>query len=156
LNRELRIRPARIEDVPAVVALERGVAEAPHWAEAEYEGIVLAEANGLLRRCFFIAENAKAVVGFAVGKIVGNEAELESVVVDVETRRVGMGRALCEAVVKWSGDEGAKAIDLEVRSANAAAVYLYRKIGFVGVGSRRKYYQAPVDDAILMQMVIGE
>ena len=38
-----RVRVAEAADLAAVVALERGIAEAPHWAEAEYAAMVSAD-----------------------------------------------------------------------------------------------------------------
>jgi len=153
----MQVRMARVEDVPAVVIVEREISEAPHWTEEEYVAIALENPEGFLRRCFFVAEGAAGVVGFAVGKVVGAglEAALESVAVATEARRSGVGRALCEAVIGWCGVEGATAVELEVRSANVVAIRLYRGMGFVEEGVRRRYYSAPVDDAISMRRVIG-
>ncbi|MGZ7144902.1 GNAT family N-acetyltransferase, partial [Streptococcus pyogenes] len=39
---------------------------------------------------------------------------------------------------------------LEVRESNKAARGLYEKFGFKKVGLRKKYYQNPVEDAVLM------
>jgi ribosomal-protein-alanine N-acetyltransferase len=154
----LRIRVARQQDLGAVVALERNTAEAPHWAEIEYISIVNAdrEADALVRRCLLLAEEKNRLMGFAVGKIVGSgeesKAELESVVVEEAMRRVGVGRTLCTAVVAWSRQQGASALELEVRAGSTGAIALYTGLGFVVVGRRRAYYRGPVEDAVLMQM----
>ena len=39
---------------------------------------------------------------------------------------------------------------LEVRRSNAAAQGLYRKLGFVDVGWRKRYYEDNGEDALLM------
>jgi ribosomal-protein-alanine N-acetyltransferase len=100
----------------------------------------------------FVAEKAGVVIGFAVGKVVGDIAELESIAVDVRMRRGGVGRALCEAVIGWCQWEGAAAVELEVRSASGGAIGLYRGLGFVAVGTRPRYYREPMDDAVLMRL----
>ena len=53
-----RVRMADGGDLAEVVALERGIAEAPHWAEAEYAAIanVDGSADVAVRRCLFVAE----------------------------------------------------------------------------------------------------
>ena len=75
-----------------------------HWAATEYAAIVTS-GDGGVRRCLFVAEVEGRVIGFAVGKVIGVgaecSAELESVAVDATVRRLGLGRALCEAVVEW-------------------------------------------------------
>jgi ribosomal-protein-alanine N-acetyltransferase len=153
------VRGGGVEDLAAVVALERGVEQASHWSEAEYAGIVQMREGGV-RRCLWVAEAEGRLVGFAVGKVVGSGpeglAELESVVVDATVRRMGLGRALCGAVVGWSRRQGAVAIELEVRVGSAGAIKLYEGLGFVGVGRRRGYYDAPKDDALLMRLELVE
>jgi ribosomal-protein-alanine N-acetyltransferase len=39
---------------------------------------------------------------------------------------------------------------LEVRAENTAAQKLYQACGFEVIGRRRRYYKAPVEDALLM------
>ena len=41
-------------------------------------------------------------------------------------------------------------ISLEVRQANTAAQQLYEKMGYELVGRRRRFYQNPVEDALIM------
>jgi [ribosomal protein S18]-alanine N-acetyltransferase len=143
-------------DVAGVVALERGVAEAPHWGEAEYAGI-FAEQGGGVRRCLFVAEAGNGLVGFAVGKVIaGSVAELESVAVEAGMRRGGVGRALCEAVVDWCRELGAEALELEVRAESVGAIALYEGLGFVAAGRRRAYYEGPVEDALLMGLDLAQ
>lgn len=158
MNVEFQVRAARASDLPAVVALERSIAEAPHWAEAEYAGILGADAGASVRRCLLVAEREGHIVGFAVGKVIGSGtdtvAELESVVVAEQARRTGIGRALLERVLAWCGEMRAAEMELEVRSENSAAIALYRRMGFVEVGLRKRYYRAPVDDAVLMRIEI--
>lgn len=150
---EPRVRAAVAEDVAPVVALEREIAEAPHWSEPDYAAILSGEG---LQRSLFVAELDGELAGFAVGKVInaGYEAlaELESVAVRSDMRRRGVGQALCEAVGEWCRAQGAAALELEVRAANAGAVALYRRLGFEPVGRRRGYYLEPVDDALLMRL----
>jgi ribosomal-protein-alanine N-acetyltransferase len=43
-------------------------------------------------------------------------------------------------------------IILEVRASNAAALGLYRLLGFAETGRRPRYYHDPVEDAVLMRL----
>ena len=81
-------------------------------------------------------------------------AELESVVVSANSRRAGIGRALCLAVLDWSRSQGATEVVLEVRAHSAAAVALYASLGFTLSACRPRYYRDPDDDALLMRMVL--
>jgi ribosomal-protein-alanine N-acetyltransferase len=166
----VRVRVAGAADVAGVVALERAIAEAPHWGKAEYAAMVRGDraVDGAVRRCFFVAEPEPepepetetaadgALLGFAVGKVIGSDAEgsgeLESVAVEASARRVGVGRALCAAVVDWCRGQAVKALELEVRAGSEGAIALYAGLGFVVAGRRVGYYREPVEDALLMRL----
>jgi [ribosomal protein S18]-alanine N-acetyltransferase len=155
----LRLRVASAADLAEVVALERRVVEAPHWAEAEYGAIVGEGAEGAVRRCLFVAEADEGLLGFAVGKVILSAAdrvgEIESVAVDAVGRRGGVGRSLCEAVVRWCIDQGAVEMELEVRAGSGGAIALYTGLGFGVVGRRLGYYREPDEDAVLMQLKLA-
>ncbi len=144
------IRRAVQKDLAGVVRLEREVATAPHWGVGEYEGMV-SKGGGGLRRVLFVGEEGGELVGFAVGKVVAGEGELESAVVRAEGRRRGLGSTLCRAVMEWVRAEGAEGITLEVRVGSAGAVRLYEGLGFVAVGRRAGYYSEPMEDALVMR-----
>jgi len=155
-----RVRVAGAEDLDRVVEMERAIAEAPHWAEAEYAAIVTGDKEAdAVRRCLLVAEANGRVVGFAVGKVIGSGvggvAELESVAVEVAARRSGLGQALCGAVVEWCKRQGAAALVLEVRAGSKGAIVLYRGLGFVVAGRRGWYYKEPDEDAVLMRLELG-
>jgi [ribosomal protein S18]-alanine N-acetyltransferase len=153
-----RVRVAGAGDLARVVELERAISEAPHWGDGEYAAIVNADkrTDGAVRRCLLVAEADGRVVGFAVGKVIGtgggSVAELESVAVEGAARRRGVGSALCGAVIGWSGEQGAEALELEVRAGSGDAIALYGGLGFVVVGRRVGYYREPADDAVLMRL----
>lgn len=146
------IRAGVIDDLDKVLALEKSVAEAPHWTEPVYAEIIKGESDSHIRRCLFVAHKEDTLIGFAVGKMVAGTAELESVVVAALARRWGAGKKLCEAIVNWSRNQQAASVELEVRAANKPALVLYRMLGFTEIGRRPRYYDHPVDDAILMRL----
>ena len=156
----LVVRRAGAGDLAEVLRLERATAEAPHWAMAEYAAMVSqAGGEGEVRRCFVVAKREERMVGFAVGKAVafgaGGLAELESVAVDVEARRRGVGRALCRAVIEWCRSLGMGELQLEVRAGSGGAIGLYRGLGFAVTGRRRGYYREPEEDALMMRLEIA-
>jgi ribosomal-protein-alanine N-acetyltransferase len=157
-----RVREGVAADLVGVMRLEREIAEAPHWTAEEYAAIVqtYGVANGAVRRQLFVAEVEARLLGFAVGKVLVSEAvslgELESVAVGVSTRRSGVGRMLCEAVIRWCVERGATEVELEVRARSTGAIALYKGLGFVAVGERAGYYRDPVEDALLMRLRLAE
>ena len=140
---------ARMEDVASVVALERSVQEASHWPPETYATIV---SGGRVNRSLLLAWQADQIVGFAVVKVVRDEAELESVAVLYEARRAGIGRAFCGELMRWAWEQGASKMDLEVRASSAGARRLYERLGFLITGIRRRYYVDPAEDAVMMRL----
>jgi ribosomal-protein-alanine N-acetyltransferase len=150
LKSEVVVRRALVGDIAGVVRVERGVKDAPHWDEYRYWEMVQGGGGGALRRGLFVAVAGPFVVGFVVGSVVLEEAELESVAVDEAWRRRGVASALSEAVFGWARAQGAAQMRLEVRAGNVGAQTLYGRLGFEPCGLRRGYYVDPVEDAVLM------
>ena len=95
------------------------------------------------------------VHGFLVAWLVAGELEIIEVATLPTMRRGGTGRALVLAAVDEARAVHAARVLLEVRSANAAAIALYRSIGFHAVGKRRGYYADTGDDALLMDLSLN-
>ena len=94
-----------------------------------------------------------AETGFALGRVVANEAELLTIAVAPEARRQGEGRALLDGFLRTARARGAETAFLEVAADNAAALALYRWSGFAEAGRRRGYYHSPGNppvDALVM------
>lgn len=77
-------------------------------------------------------------VGFAIGRLAGDAAELLSLGVRQKLRRHGIGRALVVAMAACV--PRVTAVFLEVAEDNPGAIRLYRSLGFGEVGRRSNYY----------------
>ena len=44
-----------------------------------------------------------------------------------------------------------QSIFLEVRESNAVAIAMYEQFGFIKISTRKKYYDSPVEDGLVMQ-----
>ncbi|WP_257210621.1 GNAT family N-acetyltransferase [Actinomyces ruminis] len=66
-------------------------------------------------------------------------------------RRRGVATALLGALLRVAADAGCRAVLLEVRASNEGAQRLYEAHGFKAIGHRRRYYLAPVEDAVVMR-----
>lgn len=94
-----------------------------------------------------------AETGFALGRVVADEAELLTIAVAPEARRQGEGRALLDGFLRTARARGAETAFLEAAADNAAALALYRWSGFAEAGRRRGYYHSPGNppvDALVM------
>jgi ribosomal-protein-alanine N-acetyltransferase len=67
-----------------------------------------------------------------------------------------VGRALLDAAIRTAESAGVESMYLEVRPSNAPALSLYATAGFVGVGRRRRYYDDPVEDALILRRDLKE
>lgn len=146
----LLIRPALKENIGAVLVIERSLAAAPHWAEAEYLRIV--HGHGAVRRCLLVGEEDGELVGFAVGAVTAGVGELESVGVRASWQGRGVGQELVRMVLRWCRAAGVGVVELEVRATSSGPQRIYARLGFVEVGRRLAYYSDPADDAILMRI----
>jgi ribosomal-protein-alanine N-acetyltransferase len=90
------------------------------------------------------------VVGYAGMWIVLDEGHITNVALHPDYRGNGMGRLLMTELLARSAALGASRITLEVRVSNKAARGLYRSLGFMDMGIRRKYYSDNDEDAIIM------
>ena len=131
------IRPGAAADLSAVAAIQGASPEAVRWNVADY-----------LQHDFRVAVDGQQVVGFLVARSVGEgEREVLNLAVAPECRRQGVGRRLLESLLR----DASGAIFLEVRESNSAARNTYKSIGFREVGARTKYYQDPLEAAIVMK-----
>ena len=141
----IQLRDMTPMDVPTVVDIERASYTIP-WSEATF--------RGLLRRRdaeMIIADADGTIIGYAAFWCVVDQGELGNVAVDARWRGAGIGARLVEEVLHRAARRGVREVFLEVRPSNAVARRLYEQLGFRPVGRRRNYYQAPVEDAIVLR-----
>ncbi len=140
-------------DLLEVVEIEGHSGLSP-WGWAAY----YAELQGNNQRLMLVARVARPleqvktdhIAGYIVARLAANELHINNVAVRVEYRRRGIGSALLTRILEEGQRLAATAAFLEVRAGNSLAQALYKKCGFQGVGQRRNYYSAPLEDALIM------
>jgi len=99
-------------------------------------------------------EGDDAVLGYAgiarLGRASDPENEVHTIGVDPAQQRHGIGRLLLDELLRVADTHGGDTW-LEVRTDNEAAQALYRRAGFVVVGTRPRYYQPSGADAYSMR-----
>ncbi len=101
----------------------------------------------------------KSVIAFVIGQLAADEAEILSIGVSPDWQRVGLATGLLEGLSRAARRGGARRIFLEVAEDNAAGLALYRKLGFVEAGRRKRYYERPGStrvDALTLVLVLEE
>lgn len=102
-----------------------------------------------------VAEGEEKVAGYCCFWTVFDEVHLMNLAVAPRWRRRGVGSRLLEEIISEGRRQGAGRICLEVRRSGAAARALYEKFGFKVTAVRRRYYERPVEDALLMVLDLG-
>lgn len=88
--------------------------------------------------------------GFVLARVAGDEAEILTLAVAPSARGRGLGRALLQAVIRSTAEQGAASLFLEVGADNPAALALYAGLGFSKVGMRKAYYNGR--DALVLRL----
>jgi [ribosomal protein S18]-alanine N-acetyltransferase len=142
------IEPATLADAPRLAQLH-GASFHRGWGEGEFESM-LAQSNTLVHRLRL----GRKTVGFAVSRIGADEAEILSIAIDPRHRGQGLSGKLLLTHLGHLAGRGVRTIFLEVEEGNQPALRLYRRVGFVVVGRRERYYREAGGeqlDALLMR-----
>jgi [ribosomal protein S18]-alanine N-acetyltransferase len=86
---------------------------------------------------------AQETVGFIVGQLAADEAEILTFGVAKDWQRLGIGWRLIEGLQRAAARSEAKKLFLEVSEDNLAALVLYSRKGFKEAGRRKDYYKRP-------------
>ncbi len=138
------LRQAQDADRAAITAIERA-SFTDAWPDRSFLEL-LSQAPEML----WVAEAGGAVVGYWVGRRIGDEAELQNLAVHPDWRGRGVGRALLADFIDAMDGDGNTVIFLEVRASNHAAIALYEAQGFREIDRRKGYYAKPPEDAVVM------
>ena len=139
------IRRMRADDLDAVAAIEAATFARP-WSRQSFQQEL--ERNVAAR--YLVAEKNGQVVGYAGAWIILDESHITNIAITEAERGKGIGRKLTEALMQYLSNLGASYATLEVRVSNERAQHLYKSLGFVSVGKRKRYYEDNNEDAFLM------
>ena len=100
----------------------------------------------------FLTAGVGSAVGFLLVRAVADEAEILTLGVAPDRRRVGVGGSLLSAATRFLMEQGVRRLFLEVAVDNDAARRLYEARGFATVGRRPAYLPGPAGarDALVM------
>jgi len=90
---------------------------------------------------FLVAVAAATVAGYIIGSCTQNRAEVDSIAVSPAHRGQGIAAALMARLVRLLRRRRLSTLKLTVRLDNAAAIALYRKLGFKRERRINGYYE---------------
>ena len=138
------------------------ISVAGEWRSAGDERRYLKALRRYQHAAVFVAETEE---GRIVGRLsVGRDPHPASahvadvgLMVALDARRQGVGRALLQAAVDWASATGVRKLELHVFPWNTAAIALYDSFGFEREGYRKGHYRRGGEDvdAILMAYRVG-
>lgn len=144
------IRRMLESDIAQVENIERQIFSIPWSANSFLDACIMKE------NVYLVAEQNGLIVGYCGLWTVLGEANITNMAVASGYRRLGVGRKLMEAME----EEGRKmAVDiffLEVRESNAAARKLYESMDYHNIGIRKRFYERPVENAVVMSKIYGK
>jgi len=140
------IRPMELRDVEAVAEIEKICFTTP-WSENAYRD-TLSNENAL----YLVAEtkDTKMIVGMCGVLKILDEGDISNVAVHPDYRRKSIAKQMMEELLSRGQKFGIDVFTLEVRAGNEAAVKLYEYFGFKTEGLRKRFYDKPVEDALIM------
>ena len=139
------IRRMTLNDLDAVAAIEAATFPTP-WSRDSFRQEL--ERNVAAR--YLVAEKDGQVVGYAGAWIILDESHITNIAIEESRRGFGYGRALTTALMQYLSNLGAAYATLEVRRSNLRAQNLYKSLGFVELGVRKRYYEDNREDALIM------
>ncbi len=149
-NAKTTVRRMTMEDAAAVAEMEHQL-----FADAWSEKAVL-DTLGLSNTICLTAEKAGRITGYLLAYTAADEAEIARIAVAKEFQRQGAARTMLEELFDLCAQQEVGKVLLDVRESNAAARSLYEHAGFKEDGVRQKFYENPVEDAILMSRPTGK
>lgn len=141
---DYQIRRMTLGDVDGVHAIEEATFPKP-WTREDF----VKEMTQNVCARYLVAEQAGEIVGFAGAWIVLDEAHITNIAVAKACRGQGLGKALTAALLQYAANLGVVYATLEVRRSNSVAQGLYKGLGFVYVGLRKRYYEDNGEDAFI-------
>lgn len=156
ITSELTIELMSEHDLLEVVEIEEK-SGLSRWGWAAY----YAELQGANRELMLVAMpktsqavERREIAGYIAARATAGELHINNVAVRYAYRRNGIGYILLSRAIEQAKRMGVNSAFLEVRSGNSAAQALYKKCGFKPVARRPNYYSEPLEDAIVMNLIL--
>ncbi|MEH6469831.1 MAG: ribosomal protein S18-alanine N-acetyltransferase [Halopseudomonas sp.] len=144
---ELLIRPMVEADLESVAQVEYRLFSSPTSLKQFRQSLDAGH-------CMWLAQRQDCICGYLVASHGGGVADLLTIGVDLQQRRMGVARRLLSGLFEQLQRLSVDELFLEVRQSNSAAIGLYLRCGFESVGLRKGYYPggAGREDAVVMRM----
>lgn len=147
---KVTIRQMKLSDICDVVEIEKECFTLP-WSYKSFE-----ESLSKSYAVFLVAEvsgedsDEYKIVGYVGAYHMGDECDITNVAVSSVYRRRGIAGLLLKGIEEYGLTHDVHTITLEVRESNIKAISLYEKMQYKNIGIRKKFYEKPIENAIIM------
>ncbi|ASA97366.1 MULTISPECIES: ribosomal protein S18-alanine N-acetyltransferase [Anoxybacillus] len=142
---DVSFRFMTLQDLDRIIEIEQRSFTLP-WSRSSFHQELT---NNPYAR-YIVMEHDGQIIGYCGMWLVMDEAHITNIAVLPEFRGKKLGEALMKQAMALAREEGAKTMTLEVRVSNIVAQSLYRKLGFLNGGIRKRYYSDNQEDALVM------
>lgn len=152
---------AMAADNEHLLITSRDVAAWQMTAEKEQQWLIDHKKPGNIAICGFVDDELAGLIDVTNGPFIRNR-HVGSVHIGIKRRfrNIGLGKALMGTMLQWArGDSLLEILQLEVFANNTPAVALYRKMGFVHEGTKRRHIkteQGQYIDNVLMAKPLSD
>jgi [ribosomal protein S18]-alanine N-acetyltransferase len=145
-KRGFSVRPATEEDLAQVAGIEKKTIRPP-WSTEQFQQ----EVHKKFSHFWVVTDDLtdEKVLAYIVFSFPAEQAHIQTIAVDPEMQRSGIGIFLLRQVISFVMRKSAESIILEVRAGNAPALQLYQKLGFIIIRTLKKFYPDG-EDAFVM------
>lgn len=137
-------RKLRTEDVEPLAAMARECFSVP-WTAKAFADLVADD-----KSIYLVAVREEEVLGCCGVVNSFGDGSIDIVMVTEKERGKGIACAMLQELFVAGESIGVENFTLEVRVSNAPAIHIYEKLGFVSAGIRPRFYEKPVEDAMIM------
>ncbi len=123
----MHIRPFQEADEPAVIALWEACGLTRSWNDPSKD---VARKLAVRREWFLVGTHDGAVIASIMAGYDGHRGWINYLAVAPEHRMLGHARTLMREAERLLTAAGCPKINLQIRSANAAVIEFYRRIGY--------------------------
>ncbi|MDO4168226.1 MAG: ribosomal protein S18-alanine N-acetyltransferase [Eubacteriales bacterium] len=139
-----QIREMQEQDIEQVERIEKETFSVP-WSEKSFIDACTTPEN-----IYLVCIADGEVAGYCGLWTVLGEGNITNMAVSQHYRRKGVGKALMQEMEKRGRQKDVSVFFLEVRESNTPARTLYETMGYEQIGIRKRFYEKPVEDAVIM------
>ncbi len=140
----VQFRRLKATDVEALSVMAKECFSVP-WTAKAFADLVEDD-----KSIYLVALREEEVIGCCGVVNSYGDGDIDIVMVSEKERGQGIAYTMLQELLQQGRAFGIENFTLEVRVSNAAAIHVYEKLGFVSEGIRPRFYEKPVEDAMIM------